>query len=80
MISNVQANTYARRHVTNWLCRFDVPFYINSDQGRYFQSRVTDEYLVVVGILQPRGTIYATGNREDIIHDLLLTIQKVMGL
>ena len=49
-LPNQEANTVAEVLVKELVCRFGVPWYIHSDQGRNFESAVFGEMCNLLGM------------------------------
>ena len=49
-IPNQKAITVAEKLVSEFICRFDVPHQLHSDQGRNFESRVMSELCKLLNI------------------------------
>ena len=55
---NMEAETVTRIVVEEVICRFGVPNYIHSDQGKQFESRIFQEMCRLLGITKTRTTAY----------------------
>jgi Mn-dependent DtxR family transcriptional regulator len=49
-IPNQEASTVAETLVTNFFCRFGIPRELHSDQGRNFESHLSQEVLQRLGV------------------------------
>jgi hypothetical protein len=52
-IPNQEAVTVAEDLMTNFFCRFGVPRELHSDQGRNFESRLMQEVLQCLRVINP---------------------------
>jgi hypothetical protein len=55
-IPNQEASTVAEALVTNFFCRFCIPWELKSDQGRNFESRLIEEVSQHLGVNKTRIT------------------------
>jgi hypothetical protein len=51
-----EASTVAEALVTNFFCRFGIPWKLHSDQSRNFESRLLHEILQCLGLRKTRTT------------------------
>jgi hypothetical protein len=55
-IPNQEASTIAETLVTNFFCRFGIPWELHSDQGHNFESHLLQEVLQRLGVSKTRTT------------------------
>ena len=57
-ISNQEAVTIAETLVKEYICRYGVPQYLHTDQGRNFESKLMKEVCELLGIKKTRTSPY----------------------
>ena len=57
-MKNMEAKTVAEQLISNFICRFGVPYYIHTDQGRNFESSLISEMCHSLGMTKTRTTPY----------------------
>ena len=57
-IPNQEALTVARVFVNEYVCRYDVPVQLHTDQGRNFESKLIEEMCKILEINKTRTSPY----------------------
>ena len=76
-IPNTEATTVARKLTDEFLCRFDIPEQLQSDQGKQFESKLLNEVCTIPRINKARTTAYhpqSDGLIEPFNRTLLSTL------
>ena len=57
-MKNMEAKTVAEQLISSFICRFGVPYYIHTDQGRNFESSLISEMCHSLGMTKTQTTPY----------------------
>ena len=78
-LPNHRAKTIAKKLVDEFICRYGVPMFIHSDQGRDFESNLFGEICLLLGMKKTRTTPYhpqSDGQVERFNRTLLDMLSK----
>ena len=82
-IPDERAETVAEKLVVEFTCRFGVPRYVHSDQGRNFISHVFTEVCRLLGVTKTRTTAYnpkSNGLNERYNRTLVNTVAALLDV
>jgi hypothetical protein len=76
-IKDHTAQTVADIVVTEFICRYGVPYRIHTDQGREFESELFSEMCSLLGILKSRTTPYRPQS-DGMVEQFNRTLQQML--
>ena len=78
---DIEAETIAQAILDAWICRFGVPLYIVTDQGRQFESLLFENLRKVVGFHKLRSSAYQpqTNGIIERLHHTIKTFLRAKG-
>ena len=80
-LANQEADTVAQAVTDNFLCRFQCPLGVLSDQGRNFESRLFRELCALIKSVKQRTTPYhpqCDGGAEWLIRTITSVVSKIV--
>lgn len=78
-LSDHTAQTVADKLVTEFICRFGVPYRIHTDQGREFESELFSQICSLLGIAKSRTTPYHPQS-DGMIERFNRTLQQMLAI
>ena len=76
---NQEAMSIARKVVENFICRFDVPLAIHTDQGHQFESALFQEMCHLLDIDKTRTTAFYQGS-DGLVERMNRTLENMLSM